>query len=103
VSGTGVVAEGVQFSDGSVAMRWLSAHRSTVVWGTLSAAHAVHGHDGKTRFVMLDDRSGRYPSADWARAPVTPAGAGSSSGGVYPVLPSQPAEQQRPGDSSRAA
>ena len=55
VSGCGVVAEGCQFRDGTVAMRWLTPHRSTVVWSSVSAAHSVHGHDGRTRFVFLDD------------------------------------------------
>jgi hypothetical protein len=54
ISGTGVVAEGIQFSDGSVVLRWRGAHSSTVVWATVSAAHAVHGHDGRTRFTFLD-------------------------------------------------
>lgn len=54
VSGTGVVAEGVQFTDGTVAMRWLTAHRSTVLWGSIEEAEKVHGHDGKTRVVRLD-------------------------------------------------
>lgn len=54
VSGTGAVAEGVQFSDGTVAMRWLTAHRSTVLWDSIEEAEKVHGHDGKTRVVWLD-------------------------------------------------
>jgi len=54
VSGTGVVAEGVRFSDGTVAMRWLTAHRSTVLWASIEEAEKVHGHDGKTRVVWLD-------------------------------------------------
>jgi len=31
VSGTGVVAEGVVFSDGAVVVRWLGKHASTTV------------------------------------------------------------------------
>jgi hypothetical protein len=54
VSGTGVVAEGVEFTDGTVAIRWLTEHGSTVAWADLEAAKKVHGHDGKTRFVFLD-------------------------------------------------
>lgn len=53
VSGTGVVAEGVTFSDGTVALRWVTGHRSTVVWDSLEDAIAVHGHNGKTRVVKL--------------------------------------------------
>ena len=51
VSGTGVVADGVVFPDGTVAIRWRGDARSTVVWATLAEAEAVHGHDGRTRFI----------------------------------------------------
>lgn len=47
VSGTGAVAEGVQFSDGSVALRWRSQTPATSVWDAgLAAMLAVHGHAG---------------------------------------------------------
>ncbi len=51
VSGTGVVAEGVQFSDGTVVLRWRGEHASTVVWSSVESALAIHGHDGATRVV----------------------------------------------------
>lgn len=51
ISGTGVVAEGIEFSDGTVVIRWLGDKPSTVVWPSIQAATAVHGHDGSTRFV----------------------------------------------------
>lgn len=52
VSGTGVVAEGVQFRDGTVALRWLTGeHRSTVMWDSIYSVEKIHGHDGKTRIV----------------------------------------------------
>jgi hypothetical protein len=54
ISGTGVVAEGVQFSDGTVVLRWLGKSPSTVVWPDIEAARAVHGHDGRTRFSQMD-------------------------------------------------
>ena len=50
VSGIGTVAEGVVFSDGTVALRWVvGEHRSTVLWPSIEAVIAIHGHDGKTR------------------------------------------------------
>jgi hypothetical protein len=58
VSGVGVVAEGVQFTDGTVVLRWLGRTPSTVVWPDIVAARTVHGHDGRTRFVQLDDLHG---------------------------------------------
>lgn len=54
VSGVGDVAEGVQWSDGTVAIRWRGQQASTVVWSSLADADAVHGHGGSTRFMWLD-------------------------------------------------
>ena len=53
VSGSGTVAHGAQFADGTVVIRWLGKHASTVVWASLDAAVNVHGHDGRTRVVWL--------------------------------------------------
>jgi hypothetical protein len=58
VSGTGNVAEGIRFEDGSVALRWHGDHASTVVWASLEDAVAVHGHDGATEVHWLDDEGG---------------------------------------------
>jgi hypothetical protein len=54
VSGTGMVCEGVQFSDGSVVIRWFGAYSSTVMWRSLEDAMAIHEHDGKTQVVWDD-------------------------------------------------
>lgn len=54
VSGTGVVAEGVQFSDGTVVLRWLSEHRSTVIWPDIHSVEVIHGHDGRTVITWTD-------------------------------------------------
>lgn len=48
VSGTGVVAEGVEFTDGSIALRWKGNHPATAVWPSLADVLAVHGHQGDT-------------------------------------------------------
>lgn len=49
VSGTGTVAEGVEFSDGRVVVRWVvGGHRSIVVWDSIGDVEAVHGHGGST-------------------------------------------------------
>jgi hypothetical protein len=55
ISGTGVVAEGVSFSDGTIVLRWRGRYPSTVVWPDLVSAREVHSHDGRTRFTMLDN------------------------------------------------
>lgn len=55
VSGTGVVAEGVVFSDGTAVIRWVAGeHRSTVVWPDLASVEAIHGHGGATRIAWID-------------------------------------------------
>lgn len=48
VSGTGQVAEGVEFSDGSVALRWHGEHPSTAAWNDIRDVEAIHGHGGLT-------------------------------------------------------
>lgn len=48
ISGTGTVAEGVEFSDGRAAVRWLGATSSTELWDNIAAVEAIHGHGGKT-------------------------------------------------------
>jgi hypothetical protein len=57
VSGTGVVAEGIVYSDGVATLHWISQWPSSVVHyerGMESIEH-VHGHGGHTRIVWLDD------------------------------------------------
>lgn len=54
VSGTGIVAEGAQWSDGTVTVRWFGEHSSVVQWRSRDDALAIHGHDGRTRLLWLD-------------------------------------------------
>lgn len=55
ISGTGIVAEGIQFTDGKVAMRWMVGdHKSTVVHESITAVQAIHGHGGATEIQWLD-------------------------------------------------
>jgi hypothetical protein len=58
ISGTGVVCQGVEFDDGSVAMKWIVGDfRSAVIWDPsmgMTAVEAIHGHNGRTRIVWLD-------------------------------------------------
>lgn len=50
VSGTGIVAEGVEFTDLTVALRWRSdPHPSTVLHDSIAAVEAIHGHGGRTK------------------------------------------------------
>jgi hypothetical protein len=56
VSGTGVVCEGVEFSDGTCFLRWTGDWPcSAVFWlDGIKAIMAVHGHGGATRVVWID-------------------------------------------------
>jgi hypothetical protein len=51
VSGTGIVAEGAQFSTGKCVLSWVTKYRSVAVYDSLEELEAIHGHDGKTRVV----------------------------------------------------
>jgi hypothetical protein len=52
VSGTGKVAEGVVFTNGWVALTWLTKHSSVAFYPDFKTAEAIHGHGGSTRFVF---------------------------------------------------
>jgi len=48
VSGIGRVAEGVEFSDGTVVLRWRGPNGTTVIHNTMHSVAAVHLHGGMT-------------------------------------------------------
>lgn len=62
LSGTGVVAEGVEFSDGTTVVRWREVEgphyergvrATTVIFPSVQAVEALHGHGGATRIEWL--------------------------------------------------
>jgi hypothetical protein len=55
LSGTGIIAEGVEFTDGSVSLRWRTYYKSTAFYESIDDLVKIHGHDGKTRLVWLED------------------------------------------------
>lgn len=55
VSGTGFVAEGVEFSNGMVALSFIGPFHGVETWTSLKEMKNVHGHGGKTRVVFLDE------------------------------------------------
>lgn len=66
-SGTGIVAEGVEFSDGAVALRWRSHIKSMVFYESMRACEAIHGHAGRTRVVYLDSVEDSEPAtSQWS-------------------------------------
>jgi hypothetical protein len=65
LSGTGIVAEGVEFSDGTSVVRWLSSGVSvtnrergvaptTVIHPDIRSIEALHGHNGATQIEWVD-------------------------------------------------
>jgi hypothetical protein len=54
-SGTGSVVEGVQFSDGTCVVHWLTAISSIGIYESIEDAIAIHGHGGATNLVWMDD------------------------------------------------
>jgi len=54
VSGTGYVAEGVEFSDGLVVLRWTSSTPTTEIHPDIDALLLLHGHYGSTRVDWVD-------------------------------------------------
>lgn len=48
-SGTGIVAEGVEFSNGQCAVHWLSQLETVTVYANVKVVERLHGHDGRTK------------------------------------------------------
>jgi hypothetical protein len=55
ISGVGIVAEGVQFSSGRVALTWRHALSSIGIYDNLADLLAIHGHNGATAVEWLDE------------------------------------------------
>jgi len=54
VSGTGVIAEGVEFANGRCAMTWLSQFGAVTVFDNMKVIEETHGHQGKTKVEFYD-------------------------------------------------
>jgi hypothetical protein len=60
VRGTGTLAEGVEWSDGTVALRWRGRWPGTSTWdGGIEALLAVHGAGGRTQVHWFPARPAR--------------------------------------------
>lgn len=55
VSGTGIVAEGAEWSSGAVALHWPGHPRATSIWANIRDLEQAHGHDGATEVRWLDE------------------------------------------------
>lgn len=63
VSGSGYVAEGIEFSDGSCAINWLTHTACHGIYKNIKQLELVHGHGGKT-VVEWKDELETYDPAD---------------------------------------
>lgn len=61
-SGTGAVVEGVQFSDGTVVLRWLTYLSSISIYKSIEDCIEIHGHDGSTNLHWVDDEPSQPPT-----------------------------------------
>lgn len=52
-SGVGIVAEGVEFSDGTCVLHWISQLHSIEICSNMHTMDAIHSHSGKTKVVFL--------------------------------------------------
>jgi hypothetical protein len=55
VSGVGFVAEGVQFSDGTCMIKWVTATSSIGIYHSAVEMIHIHGHGGKTTIEWIDE------------------------------------------------
>lgn len=56
VSGTGVVAEGVEFTNGMCAMTWLTPTPCVNIYSNIKGVEHIHGHGGMTKIVFLENK-----------------------------------------------
>lgn len=103
VSGTGIVADGCAWPDGTVSIRWRGTTPSTVSWNSIADAEHVHGHGGATRIVWATGTPASTTTEDGPRCacgdPIEwmahPDGSGwiHSPGSDTPCLDARPADR----------
>ncbi len=54
VSGTGIVAHGIQWRNGEMVLHWPSLGGTTALYKSADQLIAIHGHDGKTVIEWID-------------------------------------------------
>jgi hypothetical protein len=55
ISGTGRIAEGVQFTGGQCVLHWLTGVSSIAVYNSTDDLLHIHGHGGDTLLVWEDE------------------------------------------------
>lgn len=80
VSGTGHVAEGIEYSDGVCSMHWVvPPAQSTTVYKSIEDVVSIHGHNGSTQVLFLDSGESETPAEpEEEPAPDEPGGSEST-------------------------
>lgn len=94
-SGTGRVANGVLWTDGTVSVRWVGERPSTVFWDRLEDAERVHGHGGHTRIVWDDPDPVSAPQASICQTGEMSPEAAEAAQALAEVAVQQFQEEQR--------
>lgn len=55
ISGTGTVAQGVIFDNGTCVLTWLTEHTSVAMYQNIETVARIHGHNGKTKVIQIAD------------------------------------------------
>jgi hypothetical protein len=55
VSGTGIIAEGVQFDDGRCVLRWKTSKSSIAIYNNIQDLKDIHGHGNHTIIIFKND------------------------------------------------
>jgi hypothetical protein len=62
VSGTGIVAEGVQFTSGKCVLSWLTEFSSIAIYDNMATLEAIHGHGGRTEVHWEEEHHPTIPA-----------------------------------------
>ena len=54
ISGTGIVAEGMEFSTGWCALSWMTNAHSVGIYLNIKELQRIHGHNGRTVVQWID-------------------------------------------------
>lgn len=67
VSGTGVIVWGIEWPDLTVSYRWNTHTSTTCIASSIADVKTIHGHDGATRVVWLDND---HEARRWVEVPL---------------------------------
>lgn len=57
ISGTGKVAEGVEFDDGQCVLKWFGPLSNVEIAGSMDTLRQIHGHGGSTEVIYYKEQN----------------------------------------------